>query len=640
MSKVGRVVGTIAGAVSTIAAFVPGGQAVAAIAGAVALVANAGAQLLAKPPPARGAINDVLIAPAAPTPYLIGRTYSAGVLRYDRGFGPTLKKVPNPYRFMVTVASGAGPVDGLESVLIDFEPAGFDASGEATGYYLGFLWRDVQLGAAPEADALSPHWPGAPGWGAASKLSGKAAIGWSLKFDRDGKRFASGVPRFGGVWRGVRAYDPRADSTHPGGSGPQRANDEATWAWSQNAGLHGLTYAVGRLQNGVKVFGVGLPEDGVLITSIDVDSFIAFANVCDANGWTVGGTIFEPGNRGENLADILAAGGGEPVFAGGRLSCKFDAPRVALDTITRDDLADGDVSVTAMQGWTERLNGVVPKYRSEPHNWEFVQADEVTVQQYRDEDGEDKVEERQWNLVQSAKQAAELAAYRLVNGRELGPIEVVCKPRMRRYRPGDLLVVDLPDDGLFAQPAVILSRTIDPGTMTVSFTLIGETEAKHAFALGRTANPPPTPALGQTAAERDALAAAVAAPAGYDTGLISISSPSEAIILTATATTVTVPDHTRDYNDNSVAVTGGTVTGLTADTYYHLSYDQADRTGGAVTYDANTDPAVAKTSAANPARHYVGSVRSDVAGGTGTTGGGATPPGWGGNTYYDNGVAQ
>ena len=507
MAKALKTVGTIAGAVASIAAFIPGGQAIAAVAGAVALVSNAGAQMLAKPPPARGAINNIVIDADAPMPYLIGRTFSAGVLRYDTSFGGTVKKVPNPYRFLVVVYSGAGPLDGLEQVTADFVPQPFNDAGALTGYYNNWLSFDRQLGLTPEYRALTAHLPGLTGWGAASKLSGKAALGFSARFDKDGKVFASGLPQMGTVWRGARVYDPRLDSSRSGGAGAHRALDEGTYAYSDSPALHGLTYALGRYQNGVKVMGIGLPVDG-----IDVDAFTAFANVCAANGWTVGGTVFEPGDRWANLKDILAAGGGEPIFAGGRLSVKFDAPRVALDRITRDDLADEDWSVTAMQGWTERLNGIVPKYRSEPHQWEYVQTDEVTVSTYLAEDGEEKVAEQQWNMVQSAAQVGQLAAYRLVNGRELGPIEIPCKPRLRRYRSGDKLIVHLPEDGLVEQPAVVLTRAIDPATFAVQLVLIGETDDKHAFALGRTSVPPATPQLQVDPAERDALAAAVLRP--------------------------------------------------------------------------------------------------------------------------------
>ena len=45
--------------------------------------------------------------------------------------------------------------------------------------------------------------------------------------------------------------------------------------------------------------------------------------------------------------------------------------------------------------------------------------------------------------------------------------------------------------------------------MKVKLELMGETSAKHAYCLGLTGTAPPTPAVGQTAQERDELAAAV-----------------------------------------------------------------------------------------------------------------------------------
>lgn len=338
--------------------------------------------------------------------------------------------------------------------------------------------------------ALVPQWAGFPNWTAAHRLSGKAAILWSLLFDKDGKRFASGVPIQGAIWKGVKVYDPRLDSTYLGGSGPQRIGDESTWAWSENPGLHGLTYALGRYRNGRKVFGVGLPAAGLIL-----QHFVDLANVCDANGWKVGGVLFEPGDRWLNLKEILQAGGAEPLFLGGRLGLRLSAPRVAVDTITDEDLADADAEIVAMQSWRERRNGLVPKYRSEPHKWDYVQSDLVSVPAYVTQDGEEKVEERQFNLVQQKNQAAQLAAYELVDGRELGPIVLPCKPRMRRYGPGDLLTLDLPEHGLDNLDAVVVDRSVDPSDMTVTLTLVTETAGKHAFALGRTGTAPPTPAI-------------------------------------------------------------------------------------------------------------------------------------------------
>lgn len=490
----------IAGAVALVATGV-GAAAIGSYASIAATVASIGAQVTAKKPNARGTVNNVVITSDAPAPYLIGRTFYAGVERADFGYGATLKKVKNPYLAMVLEYSVAGPLEALENIYTDFAAVP-RSGGAATGYYSGFLYEDHRFGVTPET-ALTPHWSGMPSWGGDYKLSGKAAILWNLLFDRKAKRFAAGIPALGAVWKGVKVYDPRIDSTYPGGSGSQRIDDETTWTWSENPALHALAYALGRYRNGKKVFGVGLPADGIVLAH-----FVELANVCDANGWTVGGVIFEPGDRWANLKDIMQAGGAEPLFIGGKLGIKVNAPKVALDTITDADLADDDAEITAMQTWRDRRNGLIPKYRSEANKWDYVQSELVTVADYVAQDGEEKVEERQFNLVQEKDQAAQLAALELVNGRELGPITIVCKPRLRRYGPGDMLTLDLPEHGLVDVDCVIIDRSIDPGRMTVSLTLVSETPGKYEYAMSQTGTAPPAPTL-LSPAEKDGVASSV-----------------------------------------------------------------------------------------------------------------------------------
>jgi hypothetical protein len=488
------------GAASSLAATA---STVASIAGVVSSVAALGASLLTKRPEsyAQGSVNRVIIARDALAPYLIGATFFAGILRHDAGYGAELNGVKNPYRGMVTVHSVAGPVESLDGFFADFEDVPF-SGGAATGYYSGFLYEDHRLGVTPET-ALAPHFAGLPSWTVDHKLSGKASILWNLLFDRNGKRFASGMPVLGGMWKGVLCYDPRLDSTYPGGSGAHRIDDPSTWSWSRCPGLHGLKYALGSYSNDIKVFGVGMPADG-----IEIGDFVTLANVCDANGWNADGILFEPGDRWANIKRILAAGGAEPLFRGAKLGVKVNAPRVAIDVVTPADLADADVEITAMQGWKGRLNGIIPKYRSAAHQWDYVPTEEpLIVDDYVTEDGEEKVEERQFDLVQDATQATQLGALELVNRREIGPIVLPCKmQRLRRYGPGDMLTIELPDHGLDGVDAVILDRTIDPASMTVTFTLASESAGKYAFVLGQSGSPPPTPSL-STGEERDEIAA-------------------------------------------------------------------------------------------------------------------------------------
>lgn len=525
MSKVAKVVGVIAGAVAIVAtagAAIPGVAAaigvsastlatVATVASVVATVAQTVSQLTAKPPNARGSVNQIVIGANQPTPYLMGRSYGGGALVHDIGYGGTIDKVPNPYRFMAIIYS-IGPVAALVSTQADFTPITFSGT-TASGYYSGWLYRDYQLGALPEADALAAQFGTPTDWSTAHKLSGKAAIAYTLKFDKAGKVFSGGVPQLGAVWDGVLAYDPREDSTYPGGSGSQRIDDETTWAWSDNPAVHALTYAIGRYQNDVKVFGIDLGD-----ASIDVDAFVAWANVCEANGWKVGGTIYEPGDKWQNLKLICQAGAAEPLFSGGKLTVRWEAPRVALDTIALADLADGELSAMAGRAWKDRKNTFTPKYRSEDHQWEYVAAEPIVDEDALAEDGEEKADEPELTLVQDKDQAAQIAAYLLKATREAGPIVLPLKPRMLEYRPGDALalsaeVADLL--GIENTLCVVKRRNFDPATDIVTLTMDGETTAKHEWALSQAGVAPPAVII-PTGEDRDDVVSEI--PRTFDGG--------------------------------------------------------------------------------------------------------------------------
>jgi hypothetical protein len=637
IGKIAGVIALVAGTIATFgigtAAFAATAGTIAGIAGVVAGVAAFGAQLLYKPPPARGSITQVIVSPDAPTPYVMGEGLVGGVIRHDTAYGATLNKVPNPYRFLAMVCCGAGPVAAITP---------YADQAAVTSWYNTYLYTTTKLGAQPEGAALVPQFSGAPGWSAASKLSGKAAIGWSLKFDKDGKRFASGVPQLGAYGQWVKVYDPRLDSTRPGGSGSHRVDDEATWSWSESPALHAGTYLYGRWQNGKRVMGVGLPDDG-----IDWACIAAWANVCDVNDWRIFGAVYEPGDRWGNLRDIALAGGAQPVFSGGVLSFHYAAPRVALDIASDADIAGEDMSVTAMASWRDRINTVVPKYRSPAHNWELVDAEKISVAGYVTEDGEEKTELFPYNLVKDKDQAAQLAAYRLVDGRELQPIKITYGPRMFAFRPGDCLQLDHPELGLDTL-AVILTREFDPERMTVTFTFIGETAAKHAYALGLSGVAPATPAIGQTGQERDELAGAAGLPYGWASTIIRnaaaknprTTSDVARAMLTAsdagTDATISVARHDWDYPSGTADVTRelGTITGLPFSTYHYVYFDDGTLTDTAPTYGATTVPADAQNSTNYPDRHPLGLIITPADGAADTSGGDNLGYGFNFNFYF------
>jgi hypothetical protein len=503
VSKVFRTIATVAtvvAAAATIAvtagASLPliAGASIATVAGAVAAVAGTLAAATAKKPPAVGTSNQFTIDPQAGIPYCIGRTFAGGRIVHVDGWGGP----ENPYRSYVIAFSGGGPSDSIESVLIDRSPVSV-GSGGALGYYSGFMWLSTQLGASPSSSALLAPFAGFPGWGASHKLSGYAAGLWTLKFDKKGKKYASGQPEFGVVGKWVKVYDPRLDSTFPGGIGPCRAQQETTYVWSQNGPLHGLTWALGRWQNSKRVLGVGIEAQ-----DIDIQAFVDAANVFDANGWAVGGVMDGSGDKWNTLRTILWAGAAEPLDLGGLLSCRYESPKVSLATITGDDLADGDIVVPAMKTWRNRINSIIPRYRSEAHNWEIIPASPVRGTTYIAEDGEERTRESEYYCCQSPTQAAQLAAYEIALSREIDGISIPLKTMFVGYKPGDCLTLNIPEANLNNQPVVVTNRTLDPATGIVTMTFRSETTAKHAWALGRTSSAPPSPSI--TSAEvMDAL---------------------------------------------------------------------------------------------------------------------------------------
>jgi hypothetical protein len=471
--------------------------AAATVVAEVVVLASASSALTPKVGGDLGTQVDFKADPRGPIPYAVGRTATAGNEVFGDVAGPN-----NIYLSYATVLSGAGPIDSYESFLVNDAAITFgtDAGEGASGFYQNRMWRRTQLGASPESGYL--HWTatgtkdtpadhsGQPGsWGSAHKLSGYAADFWGLQYNTTA--YSGGQPKRLVVAKWVKVYDPRLDSTYPGGSGPQRALNESTYAWSENPYLHALTWLLGRVQNGKRILGVGAP-----IAMIDVAAYVEGANVADANAWKCGGVVYSTDDKWEVLKAFLQAGGGKPMRLGARISCLVNTPRVSLATLTGADVV-GQAVITGTQSRRTRKNTIWPKYREEAQGWEVVTTDTpVQVASYVTEDGGVvRSIEVEYKLVQQSTQAGQLARYDIEDGREFAPVVLPCKPRWMGYKPGDVITVTEPELGLSGQDMLILKRDRDPLTMVCTLTMRSETSAKHAYALGQALSAPSTPGL-------------------------------------------------------------------------------------------------------------------------------------------------
>lgn len=496
MSQIAEGISQVASIGAAVFKFIPGGQAISAALTVVASAASVVAQLTAAPPLSVPNIGDQQIGTNLPAPYVMGQARSRGSLVYIEAHGDPLDGVPNPFLSRAWVHSVAGPVQSMGTFRANQEVISFNAVGEppnaqrkAIGYYDRFMWLDDQVGNQPTAEAMeiTDNFNQEQYWTSAHKLNGMAASLLSIRADDKETHYASGIPDTDRIMQGVKVYDPRKDDTYTGGSGAHRARDESTYEYSTNPALHALTYAIGRFANGIHIFGAKMPDD-----AIRYSDFVDFANLCDLNGWTIGGTIFESGEEGElwnNLKLILDAGGAKPTIIGGKLGVAYQAPRVALTTIEESDLI-GPYSVPGFRPWSKQKNTVVPRYMSAANNWEYVASQAYQDASLLAAQGEERQYERQFDLVTDKDQATELAVYDLWDEIEQSPITLTVKPRFIAYDVHDAVTLNLPNLGLDGVTAVILQHTIDYETGFVTLLLRTDTAQKHIDALGQLGTAP------------------------------------------------------------------------------------------------------------------------------------------------------
>jgi hypothetical protein len=438
--------------------------------------------------------------PAAPISGVMGRFGVGGRQLHANVWGKG-----NLYLSFATALS-LGPISGVaefkanDTVVTFPGPDGLAASVEP---YKDKMWMTYRLG-LPTDTALQPPSGVADGspsmseWTTNHKTPGLAASFWTLKNNSKRASYESGVPRPLWTLLGMLVWDPRLDSTYPGGSGSQRRDDWTTWAYSENPHLHALAWARGHFKLNTdgsidrtkRLAGVGAPD-----ATIDIASFVDGANIADANGWKISGEWTTSDDKWQVLAAMLQAGGAVPLNRGAMIGCMTEAPRASILTLTQEDIV-GPVRIGVMASRRDRPNTIIPRYRSEPHKWEEVPAGAVSAETYVTEDrGEPRTREVSYRYVRQAKQAAELAAYDLANARETLRPSIPAKPYMLGLRAGDAFTIEAAETGMNGQKVVLMRRPFDPASAIVTLECRSETDAKHAWALGQSASPPDSPSL-------------------------------------------------------------------------------------------------------------------------------------------------
>lgn len=405
----------IAGALSTTVAGISAGALLTA-----SSILSIGASLLAKKPQApRNSPESISrlnasIDPRTPRKIVFGQTAMATDIR-DQEYTDNQTYL---HRFIVTASHA---VQSIDEIWFD-EKLAWTAGGGVQGQFVGYLTVATRTeGSAANAINISAR------MGSTRRFTGLAYIHLRFKLTGNSKKtespFAQSIPsRITIRGKGAKVYDPRLDSTVPGGSGSQRADNQSTWAWdddgARNPALQLLWYLLGWRINGKLAVGLGIPKE-----RIDLESFIAAANLCD-----------------DEIS--LAAGGTEPRYRSDGVFSEADSPTTVIDALKASMYADfddvggklrlfvfyNDLAVPQASFDTGNVLGefewrqtpaldetfnIVRGIFTDPSNNALYQPVDYPQIELESVDGIDRIDTFDLPMVQSASQAQRLAKQRL-----------------------------------------------------------------------------------------------------------------------------------------------------------------------------------------------------------------------------------
>jgi len=210
--------------------------------------------------------------------------------------------------------------------------------------------------------------------------SAHRARGWSLLYTKmdlvdPNTAYENGIPQnMRALVKGHKVYDPRLDSTQPGGAspGPHRVDDDTTWEWSDNPALCLADFWIWD--------NIGMGEE---TDRVDYGLVFTAANICDElvaippcaspqismqKRYTCNLTFFATTNRGEIVEMLETAMLGRSVFSQGQWRMWAGAVQTPDVVLTEANLA-GSIQMQASSGSAERYNRVRGKFIDPTRNY-------------------------------------------------------------------------------------------------------------------------------------------------------------------------------------------------------------------------------------------------------------------------------
>jgi hypothetical protein len=402
-----------------------------------------------KQPPSQLSRLNVSLDPSTPRKVVFGTTAMPLDLRYHESSGTNQEYVD------YIIALAAHKVTSISEIWFE-EKQAWSLAGGVTGTYSGYLTVAVRTeGTAGNYISIN----GGGKWGASRRLTGCAYLHLRIKRTGNTKKaespLAGGLPsRITVIGDGALLYDPRKDSTVPGGSGSHRATDQTTWGVYTNAddtdnpALQLLWWLLGWEINNKLSVGCGVPY-----TRIDMESFITAANICDENvtlaiggtqkRYRTSGTASDSDDRLEIINNFLASMNGTLRDNGGKLTV----------TVMKNDLADyvltfnegdilGEFDWQQTGGLTENYNLARGRYVDPSANSLYQMVDYPEVG-FASPDGVERVMSVDLPYIEDGRRAQRIANQILQRNQYRGMLSITFNAKALGCQVGDVVRINL-----------------------------------------------------------------------------------------------------------------------------------------------------------------------------------------------------
>ena len=379
--------------------------------------------------------------PLADRPTVYGSVMVGGPIIYAQTT-PSTGSTKNRYLHMIVPVAGH-EITAFDEIYFDDDLLTLDGSGDVTApaKYVGSARILTHLGSPSQTADATLISESEGQWTTDHKLSGVAYIYVRLKFDQDA--FPNGRPTIKAVIRGKKIYDPRTTTT----------------AYSNNAALCVLDY----LKD--STFGFGAEN-----TEINMDSFIAEANICDENvtladsstenRYELNGTVPSASTLRQALQDMLTASGGIVYYSSGRWNIKVAAYSTPTVTITDNDLR-GPISVTTRHSRRDNFNTVKGVFVSPDDKWQATDYPAVIGSTFvTDDNNISSIFDLTLPFTTSSSMAQRIAKIALYKQRQQQTIELKCLLSAFKIEVGDTIMLTNTRYGFSSKPFEVVNYAL------------------------------------------------------------------------------------------------------------------------------------------------------------------------------------